>query len=134
MEIDRNPPDIWIDPQALRRVFSNLFENAISAMKGEGRIRIAVTHDFGRSTLRIQVEDSGPGIPPEAVDRIFLPYFSTRDAGMGLGLAIVQRIVSEHRGPITHAPASPSGAVFTIELPVPEPAPPAERAAHRRET
>ena len=134
VEIDRNPPDIWIDPQALRRVFSNLFENAISAMKGEGRIRIAVTHDFGRSTLRIQVEDSGPGIPPEAVDRIFLPYFSTRDAGMGLGLAIVQRIVSEHRGTITHAPASPSGAVFTIELPVPEPAPPAERAAHRRET
>ena len=134
VEIDRNPPDIWIDPQALRRVFSNLFENAISAMKGEGRIRIAVTHDFGRSTLRIKVEDSGPGIPPEAVDRIFLPYFSTRDAGMGLGLAIVQRIVSEHRGTITHAPASPSGAVFTIELPVPEPAPPAERAAHRRET
>ena len=134
VEIDRNPPDIWIDPQALRRVFSNLFENAISAMKGEGRIRIAVTHDYSRSTLRIQVEDSGPGIPPEAVDRIFLPYFSTRDAGMGLGLAIVQRIVSEHRGTITHAPASPSGAVFTIELPVPEPAPPAERAAHRRET
>ena len=133
VEIDRNPPDIWIDPQALRRVFSNLFENAISAMKGEGLIRIVVTHDFGRSTLRIQVEDSGPGIPPEAVDRIFLPYFSTRDAGMGLGLAIVQRIVSEHRGTITHAPASPSGAVFTIELPVPEPAPPAERAAHRRE-
>ena len=133
VEIDRNQPDIWIDPQALRRVFSNLFENAISAMKGEGRIRVAVTHDFGRSTLRIQVEDNGPGISPEAVDRIFLPYFSTRDAGMGLGLAIVQRIVSEHRGTITHAPASPAGAIFTIELPVPEPAPPAERAALRRE-
>ncbi len=133
VEIDRNQPDIWIDPQALRRVFSNLFENAISAMKGEGRIRVAVTHDFGRSTLRIQIEDNGPGIPPEAVDRIFLPYFSTRDAGMGLGLAIVQRIVSEHRGTITHAPASPAGAIFTIELPVPEPAPPAERAALRRE-
>jgi two-component system nitrogen regulation sensor histidine kinase NtrY len=122
VEIDRDLPDVWIDPQALRRVFSNLFENAIAAMKGEGRIRVSVFHDPGRSVLRIVVEDNGPGIPPEAVDRIFLPYFSTRDAGMGLGLAIVQRIVSEHRGTISYSTAHPAGAVFTIDLPVPEPA------------
>ncbi len=133
VEIDRNLPDIWIDPQALRRVFSNLFENAIAAMKGEGRIRVAVTCDPARSLLRIVIEDNGPGIAPEAVDRIFLPYFSTRDAGMGLGLAIVQRIVSEHRGTIIHTPAHPSGAVFTIDLPVPEPAPPAGKAGFRTE-
>ena len=122
VEIDRDLPDVWIDPQALRRVFSNLFENAIAAMKGEGRIRVSVFHDPGWSVLRIVVEDNGPGIPPEAVDRIFLPYFSTRDAGMGLGLAIVQRIVSEHRGTISYSTAHPAGAVFTIDLPVPEPA------------
>ncbi len=125
VEIDRGLPDVWIDPKAIRRVFSNLFENAIAAMKGEGRIRVAVFHDPGRSTLRIVVEDNGPGIPPEAVDRIFLPYFSTRDAGMGLGLAIVQRIVSEHRGTIAYSTAAPTGAVFTIDLPVPDPGFPA---------
>ncbi len=121
VEIERNLPDIWIDPQAVRRVFSNLFENAIAAMKGRGQIRIAISHESSRGILRIVVEDDGPGVPPEFVDRIFMPYFSTRDAGMGLGLTIVQRIVSEHRGSIYHTASAPSGATFTIDLPVPEP-------------
>ena len=134
VEVDRDLPDVWIDPKALRRVFSNLFENAIAAMGGTGRIRVAITHDRGLGLLRIVVEDNGPGIPPEAVDRIFLPYFSTRDAGMGLGLAIVQRIVSEHRGAISYSTAIPAGAVFTIDLPVPEPASfPAGRAEKQPE-
>jgi two-component system nitrogen regulation sensor histidine kinase NtrY len=120
LDIARNLPDLWIDPQAFRRVFSNLFENAIIAMKEKGRIWVHVVPGTPQERLHIVIEDNGPGILPEAVEKIFMPYFSTRDAGMGLGLAIVQRIVSEHRGSISYAARQPSGSRFTIELPVPD--------------
>ena len=120
LDLEPNLPDLWIDPQAFRRIFSNLFENAINAMKERGTIWVSVGSSPLHGSLRIIVEDDGPGIPPEAVDKIFMPYFSTRDAGMGLGLAIVQRIVSEHRGGISYMARQPSGSRFTIELPVPD--------------
>jgi two-component system nitrogen regulation sensor histidine kinase NtrY len=120
LDIARNLPDLWIDAQAFRRVFSNLFENAIIAMEEKGKIWVTVLPDLPRDILRISVEDEGPGIPPESVEKIFMPYFSTKDEGMGLGLAIVQRIVSEHRGTITYLTRSPSGSRFVIDLPVPD--------------
>jgi len=64
------------------------------------------------------VADSGPGIPPEAKERLFLPYFSTKSRGTGLGLAIVSRIVSEHHGNIRVEENWPVGTQFIIELPV----------------
>ncbi len=121
VEIQPDLPDLLIDPKAIRRIFSNLFENAIEAMGGRGRIGVRVFADRERSHLRVEVADDGPGVPPEAVDRIFLPYFSTREKGSGLGLAIVSRIVSEHRGGVFYAPGEHGGSVFTIDLPVPPP-------------
>ena len=121
VEIEPGLPDLLIDPKAIRRVFSNLFENAIEAMGGRGRIGIRVFADRARSHLRVEVADDGPGVPPEMADRIFLPYFSTREKGSGLGLAIVSRIVSEHRGGVFHAPGEHGGSVFTLDLPIPPP-------------
>ena len=121
VEIEPGLPDLLIDPKAIRRVFSNLFENAIEAMGGRGRIGVRVFADRERSHLRVEVADDGPGVPPEMADRIFLPYFSTREKGSGLGLAIVSRIVSEHRGGVFYAPGEHGGSVFTIDLPVPPP-------------
>ena len=68
--------------------------------------------------VEITVEDSGPGIPPEAKERLFLPYFSTKRSGTGLGLAIVSRIIAEHHGSIRVEENFPTGTKFVIELPV----------------
>ena len=68
--------------------------------------------------VEITIEDSGPGIPPEAKERLFLPYFSTKSSGTGLGLAIVNRIIAEHHGSIRVEENFPTGTKFVIELPV----------------
>jgi two-component system nitrogen regulation sensor histidine kinase NtrY len=68
--------------------------------------------------VRLEVADNGPGIPPEARGRLFEPYFSTKEAGMGLGLAIVRSIVTDHRGYIRVVDNEPQGTRFVIELPL----------------
>ena len=68
--------------------------------------------------VRVVVADHGPGIPPAEREKLFLPYYSTKQRGSGLGLAIVRRIVAEHGGAIQVDDNVPSGTVFTIELPV----------------
>jgi signal transduction histidine kinase len=68
--------------------------------------------------VAVSVSDNGSGIPADLMDRIFDPYFSTREDGTGLGLAIAKRIVEEHGGKLDCAPGSQGGAVFTIRIPV----------------
>ena len=73
---------------------------------------------FGNNgSVVLQVRDSGPGIPAEAKEKLFLPYYSTKGRGSGLGLAIVHRVVTDHGGTIRVEDNRPSGTVFTIELP-----------------
>jgi len=79
-------------------------------------VRSALAPD--RDVVEITIEDSGPGIPPEDKERLFLPYFSTKRSGTGLGLAIVNRIVAEHHGSIRVEENFPTGTKFVIELPV----------------
>ena len=94
----------------------NLFLNAAQAMEGEGTVSISARHD--EMGVEIVVEDSGPGISPKILPRIFEPHFSTRAKRSGLGLHIVQTIVVEHGGEIV-ASNRPSGqgAMFRITLP-----------------
>lgn len=129
--IDRNlsvQPDLPAvrgNTLALEQVFTNLFENAIQAMGDSGgslavRLELEpVSHlnsGFKRN-VRITVADTGPGIPDEDLERIFQPYFTTREEGFGLGLAITKRIVAAHKGSIQ--PRSfPGGTVFTVLLPI----------------
>lgn len=104
------------NPAAWERVFTNLFLNAAQAMEDDGTVAIAARH--GVAGIEIRVEDSGPGISPKILPRIFEPHFSTRAKRSGLGLHIVRTIVQQHGGEIS-ASNRPQGrgAMFLITLP-----------------
>ena len=113
-------PDLGIvalDPQQMRRALVNLLDNAVAAMDGRGRIIVRIRRD-DPGVLVLEVEDSGPGIPAEDRAKLFEPYFSTKPSGTGLGLAVVHRVVTEHRGTIKVKDGRSGGARFVIEIPV----------------
>ena len=105
----------WLDAEQLKRVLINLLDNAVEATDAPGKVQISVERVNG--TLRIQVADTGRGIPPEAREKLFLPHFSTKGRGTGLGLSIVRRIIAEHHGTIRVSENQPVGTVFTVDLP-----------------
>ncbi len=117
-EFDFSLPDINLDREQVRRVFVNLFDNAIQAMKHKGRIWVTTKMDWKHHRVRITVADEGPGIPQEDQGKLFMPYFSRKRTGTGLGLAIVHRIVTDHNGTIQASNRFPHGALFMIELPI----------------
>ena len=117
IELDRRIGEVAIDAEQLRRALINLIDNALAAMEGRGTIRVTTRGSVKSGWIRIEVADSGPGIPPGDRDRMFLPYFSTKPRGSGLGLAIVHRVVTEHRGTIRVEDNQPRGARFVIEIP-----------------
>ena len=88
-----------IDPEKFQQVFLNLIFNAIQSIEGKGSITIRADLD-DRDFLRVAIVDDGKGIPKEIMDKIFNPFFTTKEQGTGLGLAIVQRIVGLHGGTI----------------------------------
>jgi signal transduction histidine kinase len=108
-------PRIMGDPEPLRSVFTNLFLNALQAMEGEGNsltVRIDPAPD--RSQVRLSVTDTGRGIQPEDLSRLFVPYFSTKETGTGLGLAIAKKVVDEHGGTIEVQSVPGEGTTFTV--------------------
>ena len=118
VDLDEIVPPFNFDREQLKRVFVNLFDNAIQAMNDKGCIWVSTRYEPKRHRVTVTVADEGPGIQPEDQDRLFLPYFSRKKSGTGLGLAIVHRIVTDHDGFIRAANNHPKGAVFTFELPV----------------
>jgi len=114
-------PRISLDAEQIRRVIINLVDNAIKAIMDrgpEGLVTVSTTYLEEDGLVAVTVSDNGLGIPQDLLDRIFDPYFSTREGGIGLGLAISQRIVEEHGGTIECSSGPEDGAVFTIKLPV----------------
>jgi two-component system nitrogen regulation sensor histidine kinase NtrY len=103
------------DKEQLRGVLINLLDNAVEATPVPGTVDVRA-HGHNGSVV-LQVADSGPGIAPEAKEKLFLPYYSTKGRGSGLGLAIVHRVVTDHGGTIRVEDNRPQGTVFTIELP-----------------
>jgi two-component system nitrogen regulation sensor histidine kinase NtrY len=118
-EVDIEPGlgTVMVDAEQMRRVLINLIDNGLSAMNGRGRMRVSARRYSGPGSLRIEVADSGPGIPVEDREKMFAPYFSTKPKGSGLGLAIVHRVVTDHRGTIRVEDNQPQGARFVIEIP-----------------
>jgi nitrogen fixation/metabolism regulation signal transduction histidine kinase len=106
---------IQADPEQLSRALHNLILNAIDAMPEGGRLRIATARDNG--TVRLELSDTGKGLTPEECERLFTPYYTTKQHGTGLGLAIVQSIVADHKGRISVSSQPGQGATFRIELP-----------------
>jgi signal transduction histidine kinase len=110
--------DALLLQQALLNILINA-EHAIAATGSGGRIEISIDAGRGGDSVRLVIEDSGPGIPPHILPRIFDPFFTTKEVGQGtgLGLAITYGIVQEHGGSIQAVNAPGGGARFTIELP-----------------
>ncbi len=108
-------PEIEGDPVQLRQVFVNLVENAVAAASPKGEVLVRGEFDDGR--VKLHVEDTGPGVDPSIRRRLFEPLVTTRDKGIGLGLALVKRIVERHAGVISYAPRHGGGAHFTLNFP-----------------
>jgi PAS domain S-box-containing protein len=109
-----NLPVIKGDEILLRQAFTNLIQNAAEAMPGGGDLTVkSSTGDF----LEITLSDTGPGIAGDLADKIFLPFFTTKDRGTGLGLSLVQKIIVSHGGTIS-VDDSDRGAIFRIRLPL----------------
>jgi two-component system, NtrC family, sensor kinase len=124
-DYDEQAPDTMADAHQLQQVFLNLITNAEQAMERSERDKQRLTVRTRRAgdVLRIEVEDTGPGIPPNLLERIFNPFFTTKPtgSGTGLGLSISLGIVREHEGRIWAENAAQGGARFVIELPVVSP-------------
>ncbi len=110
-------PTAWFDADQIRRALTNLFENAVAALGGQGSVEVGCGYEAAQGTIRITVADDGPGIPAEDKDRIFEPYFSRREGGTGLGLAIVSAIATDHGGSVRVWDNEPHGSVFELEFP-----------------
>ena len=113
-------PEVWADPDQLKEVLVNLLTNACEAMKGGGSIVIQEGETFLQSigqVVTIQVSDNGPGIPESVQDKIFQPFFTTKEEGTGLGLSIATRILGEHGGWLDLDSQEGRGTTFTINLP-----------------
>ncbi len=114
-------PQVMADPEGIKRVVANLVDNAAEALQDashrEIQISTAALHEADRRMVEITVADTGHGVSAELKEKLFLPYFSTKERGTGLGLAIVSRIVEEHHGSVRVEKNSPIGAKFIIELP-----------------
>ena len=111
-------PPIPIDPAQIKQVYFNLIKNALDAMPDGGTM--AISFSVGDAYMALDFLDSGTGIAPEDFNRIFEPYHTTKAAGHGLGLMIVQRIVQEHGGQIEVSSKPHSGTRFRILLPLAE--------------
>jgi PAS domain S-box-containing protein len=115
-------PLIKADDELLRQVIVNLIDNAAEAMEGSASRHLEIATRFrpDHDSVEISIADSGHGISPEDKERLFLPYFSTKDRGTGLGLAIASRIIAEHHGLMRAEDNVPMGTRFIIELPAVE--------------
>ncbi|HUL38082.1 MAG TPA: ATP-binding protein [Thermodesulfobacteriota bacterium] len=111
-------PILNIDRDQMRRVMINLIKNSLAAIENEGKIRIRTSYNPTLQTVLLEVSDDGCGIPDEDKGRLFEPYFSTKKSGTGLGLTIVNAIISDHNGYIRVRDNKPKGTTFLIELPI----------------
>ena len=115
LELDRSLPPLAIDRDQIKQAFYNIIRNALQAMKSGGILRLRSgadeTHQF------VSFSDTGGGIPPENISRVFEPYFTTKSSGSGLGLLIVRRIVRAHGGEVMIESERNRGLTLTIRLP-----------------
>jgi two-component system sensor histidine kinase HydH len=112
-----NIPAVGVDPDRMKQVFLNLYLNALDAMEVGDVLSVTLT-DLPGEHIRIEVGDTGVGIAPEDLGRIFDPYFTTKPSGAGLGLAIVQKIIDSHGGDIQVESTPGRGTMVAIQLPI----------------
>lgn len=118
ISIQDDIPAMSLDYQQIKQAMINLVDNAVSAIRISGNIDIDLSFDPILNMVRIEVADDGVGVSNEDKIRLFEPNFSTKKSGMGLGLTIVNSIITDHNGMISVRSNQPKGAKFVIELPV----------------
>jgi len=121
----RNSIEIRADVRMLRQAFLNLMRNAVEAIpegKTNRRVTIAINleHEAEQLWATISIHDTGPGVAPDDLQKIFIPFFTTKSQGHGVGLALAHRVITQHGGTLTAANAPNGGAVFTVRLPTME--------------
>ena len=110
--------DVAADRDRLNQVFINLLLNAVQAMGQGGELRITAKNSTKMNAVLIKIHDNGCGIPQENIAQLFYPYFTTKSGGTGIGLAISQKIISDHNGTIRIESVEGEGTLVTVELPV----------------
>jgi len=118
LNLAEDMPLVKFDWRLMRQALLNLIKNALAAMNDGGKLTI--TTEASEGELRINVADTGIGIPEENFSKIFEPYFTTKETGSGLGLTMVFKIIKEHRGEISVRSREGEGSVFFITLPMPQ--------------
>jgi two-component system nitrogen regulation sensor histidine kinase NtrY len=118
LELGKEIPKVLLDREQMKRVFTNLIDNAVASYSDSkpGTITIQTAHHPNSETISVEVMDDGTGVPDDIRSRLFEPYATTKDDGMGLGLSIVNQIISDHHGFIRYSERKPTGSVFSIEL------------------
>jgi signal transduction histidine kinase len=117
-DYDSDLPHVEAYGSELNQVWTNILDNAIDALGGEGQITIRTRQDAG--SVVVEIEDNGPGIPPEVLPRIFDPFFTTKPVGSGTGLGLAisyNNVVVRHRGDI-QVHSQPGQTVFEVHLPI----------------
>jgi signal transduction histidine kinase len=115
-DIPEDLPDVLADPSQLEQVFLNLCLNGCQAMHALGTGTLTVRSRAGEGNVQVEIQDTGPGIAPDARAQVFKPFFTTKREGNGLGLAISARIVADHGGHIGYRCPAEGGTVFTVTL------------------
>jgi signal transduction histidine kinase len=111
-------PQVNADPVLLRRVIENLVLNAIDAMPQGGTLTFRTMTSRDDRFALFELADTGAGLTAEECERLFTPYYTTKQHGTGLGLAIAQSVISDHHGRITVSSKKDQGTTFHVELPV----------------
>ena len=116
---DGRVPSVPLDARLVRQAVINIALNAVQGIAGNGeiRVRISSVERDGGTHARVEISDSGPGIPPDVLPRVFEPFFTTRPKGTGLGLAVVKGIMDGHRGRVSVSSEPGSPTTFAIEFP-----------------
>jgi len=119
-EFTRNLPPVWVDGKQLQQVFFNIIINAIQAMKEGGTLVLQtdLVGEQSKPSVRVLIGDSGPGIKPENLERVFVPFFTTKTQGTGLGLAICRQLIEQQGGTIEISSRVDEGTRVVIDLPV----------------
>jgi two-component system NtrC family sensor kinase len=118
-ELQSDLPPVYADDKQMQQVFLNIILNAYQAMTSGGVLGIATSLTIRDEIeyVRVDISDTGPGIPPQILDKIFTPFYTTKAQGTGLGLPICSKLVNLHKGDLRVISNDKTGTVFTVELP-----------------
>ena len=118
LDLQDDLPPVYVDPKQIQQVFLNLFLNSVQAMYQGGVLTIKSSlQEKDCKWVEVSVADTGQGIPPQILEKIFTPFFTTKAQGTGLGLAICHKLVTQHGGTLSVASEDGKGTVFTVALP-----------------